>query len=176
MATGFVTVAAVKRWAVADGTVGIYTAVLLAGQMVGNLILGFLADRRGHKLSLEIGALGSLLAFALAWLAPSSEWYFLVFFLMGLVQAAIIISGILVVMEFCGPDQRPTYIGLSNTGVGIINIAGPMVGALLALAGYNWLFAASVAAALASFIAFHWWVKEPRKQVRSEIQTLPIEH
>ncbi|NIP70752.1 MAG: MFS transporter, partial [Planctomycetales bacterium] len=60
-------------------TVGAYTAAILGGQMLANLSLGFLADRRGHIFSLELGALASLLAFCLAWLAPAAEWFFLVF-------------------------------------------------------------------------------------------------
>ena len=47
--------AAVRRWSVPDSTAGFYTLALLAGQTVGNLLFGFLADRFGHKLSLEVG-------------------------------------------------------------------------------------------------------------------------
>jgi MFS family permease len=60
MGLGFVTVAAIRRWDVADSTVGAYTAAILAGQMLANLSLGFLADKRGHIVSLELGALASL--------------------------------------------------------------------------------------------------------------------
>ncbi|MEJ2748586.1 MAG: MFS transporter, partial [Anaerolineae bacterium] len=79
MGTGFVTVAAVQQWQVADSTVGVYTAVYLAGQTVGNLLFGFLADKFGHKLSLEISGLAVMLAFLLAWLAASPAFYFAVF-------------------------------------------------------------------------------------------------
>jgi MFS family permease len=168
MGITFVTVAAIRRWEVADGTVGIYTAVFLAGQMAGNLILGLLADRHGHKLSLEIGALVSFLAFALAWLAPSPEWYFLVFFLLGIMQGAVIVSGILVIMEFSPPEKRPTYAGLANTSVGVVSMLGPLFGAWLALNGYSLLFGLSAVIALISFVALHWWVKEPRFNVASD--------
>ena len=43
MGSGFVTVAAVNRWAVSDGTVGVYTMALLIGQTAGTLAAGFLA-------------------------------------------------------------------------------------------------------------------------------------
>ena len=162
MGLGFVTIAAVRRWEVPDGTVGGYTAAFLLGQTAGNLFLGFLADKHGHKLSLELGALFSFLAFSIAWLAPASEWYFLVFFLLGIVTGATIMSGILVIMEFSSPEKRPTYAGLTNTSVGVVSMVGPMIGAWLAVAGYNWLFAASAILSLLAMIALHWWVKEPR--------------
>jgi MFS family permease len=162
MGIGFVTVAALQRWAVADSTAGGYTAAFLIGQMVGNLSLGFFADRYGHKLSLEIGALTGFLAFALAWLAPDPGYYFLVFFLLGITEGAVIVSGMLVVMEFSAPEKRPTYAGLTNTSVGIISMIGPLIGAWLAIAGYNWLFAVSAVTSLLALLLLHWWVREPR--------------
>ena len=162
MGLGFVTVAAVKRWSIADGTVGTYTLAFLLGQMAGNLTVGFLADKRGHKLSLEIGALSSFLAFALAWLAPTPEFYLVVFFLLGIMTGAVLVSGILVVMEFSRPERRPTYIGMTNTSVGVVSMIAPLIGAALAVAGYNWLFAVSAILSLLSAVALHWWVREPR--------------
>lgn len=162
MGIGFLTVAAVQRWAIADSTVAAFTIVLLVGQTTGNLFVGFLADRHGHKLSLELAALLSFFAYLLAWLAPDDRWYFGVFFLLGVIEAAIIVSGILIVMEFCEPEKRPTYAGLTNTGVGIASMLGPLLGAWLALLGYNWLFIASAALSLIALIGFHWWVREPR--------------
>jgi MFS family permease len=162
MGVGFITVAAVARWQVSDGTVGIYTGSLLVGQTVGNLAVGWLADRLGHKLSLEFGALASALAFALAWLAPSPEWFYVVFVLLGFSSAAIIVSGILVVMEFCEPGRRPTYVGLANTAVGLVSIVAPLLGAWLAGFSYGWLFALSAAVNLLSLVVMRWWVREPR--------------
>jgi len=173
MGISFVTVAAIRQWEVGDGTVGIYTAVFLAGQMVGNLVLGFLADRHGHKLSLEIGALVTFLAFASAWLAPSSDWFFLVFFLLGITQGAVIVSGILVVMEFSPSEKRPTYAGLTNTSVGVISMIGPLIGAWLALNGYSLLFGLCAVVALISFVALHWWVQEPRFRAAPEQDAEP---
>ena len=162
MGIGFVTVAAISRWAVADGTVGLYTAAFLIGQTIGNLILGFVSDKIGHKLPLEVAALGTALAFIVAWLAQVPELYFLVFILLGIVEGATIVSGMAIVMEFASSEKRPTYAGLANTSVGVISMIGPMVGAVLALLGYNWLFLVNVVISIMAFIALHWWVKEPR--------------
>ncbi len=84
MGVGFVTVAAIDRWNVADRTVGGFTAALLLGQTAGNLFFGLLSDRRGHKLSLEFAGLLTFLLFSLAWLAPDPIWYFGVFALLGI--------------------------------------------------------------------------------------------
>jgi len=162
MGTGFVTVAAVQRWHIPDSTVGLYTAALMVGQMTGNLTFGFLADRKGHKLCMQLGILASLLGFALALAAPVAELYFLVFTLLGIGSAAVMVSGILIVLEFCEPARRPTYIGIANTGVGLVGIVAPLLGAALAEAGYGWLFAASALVLLLAWALMRWWVRDPR--------------
>lgn len=162
MGTGFVTVSALQRWQVPDSMVGLYTAAYLVGQTVGTLAFGLLADRFGHKLSLEVGALASALAFALAWLAPSPEWIYLVFLLLGINLGAVLVSGILVALEFSEPERRPTYVGMANTTVGLVSIVAPLLGAALAGADYGWLFAVSAIINFAALIAMRWWVREPR--------------
>jgi len=163
MGWGFVTVAAVQRWHVPDSTVGLFTVSLLIGQTFGNLGLGFLADRFGHKLSLELGTAAGFLAYTLAWAAPSPAWQYVVFALLGIASAAIFVSGILMVMEFSPSDRRPTYVGLANTATGLVSMLAPMIGAWLASIGYNWLFGLTAAINLAALAALHWGVREPRR-------------
>ncbi len=162
MGQGFITVAAVRRWDVADSIVGGYTAALLLGQTAGTLVFGMLADRFGHKLSLELSGMATLSLFALAWLAPSPAWYYMVFFLLGLYLGAIVVSGILVVMEFSAPERRPTYVGLANTGVGVAGVLAPLLAVGIASISYDLLFAVSAAISLCSLILMRWWVQEPR--------------
>ena len=162
MGMGFLTVAAIQRWDTPDSQAGIYTAILLIGQTIANLAFGVLADRKGHKLSLEIGAFAAFLGFLMAWWARAPWWYYGVFFLLGVSSAAVLVSGTLVVMEFSAPEKRPTYIGIASTGVGLAGVVAPLIGAGLATLGYNPLFAVSALLSLLSAILFHWWVKEPR--------------
>mgnify|MGYP001825013405 CR=1 FL=1 len=162
LGTGFVAVAAIQRWQVPDSTVGIFTTASLLGQTLGNLSFGFMADRFGHKLSLELGALSSVLAFSLAWLAPTPVWYYAVFFLLGINLGAVLVSGILAPMEFSEPQRRPTYVGMANTATGLVSIVAPLLGAWLVSKNYNLVFAVGAAVNLAALIALRWWVREPR--------------
>lgn len=160
--TGFVTVAAVERWQIGDGVVGLFTIFMLVGQTIGTLGFGLLADRRGHKLSVELGALASLLAFLTAWLAPQPQWYFGVFLLLGIVNGAMMVSGLMIVLEFSPSNLRPTYIGLTNTSLGVLGIITPLMGAWLASRNYDWLFAVGAACSLAGLVVIRWLVREPR--------------
>ena len=162
MGAGFVTVAAVSRWQVSDGTVGLYTLALLIGQTLANAASGLMADRRGHKLPLELGSALLMLAYLMAWLAPASGWYFGVFLLIGLGTGAAVVSGTMIVLEFSPGHLRPTYTGLVNTALGLAGMISPLIGAWLATRSYNVLFALSAGFCLASLVALHRWVKEPR--------------
>src|SRR5207237_2331014 len=52
---GFYTVYALRAWDVPAAQVGIFTTLLFVGQMAGNTVLGWLADRRGHRLVMILG-------------------------------------------------------------------------------------------------------------------------
>ncbi len=171
MASGFVTVAALRQWAVPDSRVGLYTAELLIGQTVGNLVFGLLADRYGHKLSLELGALASCLAFTAVWLAPRAFWFDIGFVLLGVASGAVVVSGILIVLEFAPAARRPTYAGLANTATGLVSMVGPLLAAGLARWSYDGLFALSAAFSLAAWLALHRRVHEPRQTVPETVPT-----
>ncbi len=162
MGEGFLTVSAVRHWQVSDGTVAYFTAAMLLGQTVGNLLAGFVADRWGHKLSLELSYLGLTISFVLAWLAPSPTWYFVVFAVLGIAIGARVVSGILIPLEFARPENRPSYVGISNTTMGIGSALAPLVGGLLAWSGYTTLFVVGALLGLVAFAAMHWGVAEPR--------------
>jgi MFS family permease len=170
MGAGFVTVAALRRWSVSDATVGIYTAMLLIGQTVGNLLFGWLGDRHGHKRSLEWAALAYGSAFAIAWLAPTPAWYYATFVLLGIAAGAMTVSGMMVVLEFCEPERRPTYVGIGSTVVGVASLAGPLLATGLASIDVRWVFVPSVAFSLAAWGAMRWWVAEPRRAGTVELR------
>ena len=162
MGMAFVTAAAVSRWDVSGGTVGNYTVALLVGQAAGNLLFGFLADRKGHKLSLVLGGLAATAAYAMAWIAASPVLYYVVFLLLGAYISAMIVSGLMIVLEFVGSEQRPTYAGITNSIIGAVHVVIPLVGGGLATISYDYLFAISAAAALLSALLMRLWVADPR--------------
>jgi MFS family permease len=162
LGSGFLAVAAVQQWQVTDATVGLYTGAMLAGQTGATLFFGLLADRVGHLVSLKLGGLAFCLAFALAWLTPWADAFIIVFVLLGIGGAALLVSGILVVMEFAAPDRCPTYVGITNTCVGAAGGLAPLFGAALATASYGLVFGVSLAACLAGVIIMVYFVKEPR--------------
>ena len=169
MAIGFLAVYAVQRWSLPDSQAGGFTIAMLIGQSVGNLLLGWLSDRKGHKLSIEICVLLTALAAGIAALAPQGNWFYIVFFLIGISVAGLMLSGISIVFEFCESDIRPTYIGINNTFRGIVAIAMPLIGGWLAKTqGYPIMFGTTFAISLIGLFLLHFWVQEPRKKIRQK--------
>jgi MFS family permease len=156
----------VQNWNLPDAQASAYMVALQAGLAVANLVFGFLADRMGHKWTLEVAWLLSLISLALALLAPAPAWFFAIFFLRGAVNAASFISGISIVYEFTVPENRPTYIGLANTLPGVVAALAPLAGGwLAAAAGYPAMFLLSALLGAASLVMLCFGVREPRTLV-----------
>ena len=164
MAAGFYTVHALRFYAAPDWAVGVFTTALLAGQMAGNLVLGVVADRMGHLVSLNVGLAALLLANLVALGAPSLEVFLLVFALQGVQLAAISVSGLNVLLEFApGPAARPTYVGLGTTLLTPVAFGAPLAAGLMADAfGFRVVFATAALGALAAMTLLLARVQEPR--------------
>jgi MFS family permease len=171
MATGFLAVYSVRTWNLPDAQASGFMIALQLGLTLANLFFGFLADRKGHKLSLEICLLLSVLSLVLAIIAPSPWWFFPIFFLRGAVNAGTFISGISIVYEFTEAENRPTYIGLANTIPGVAVSVAPLIGGWLAgVVSYRAMFILSAVIGAVSWVLLRFAVREPRRVGLSDRQ------
>ncbi len=158
----FLTAAALERFQVPAATIGVFTGVMLAAQAVGNIGLGALADRWGHKQVLELAAGMGIAALLLALIAPSSAWFFLIFALVGAAQAGYQLSGFTLVFSFSPPEERTTYIGVANLALAPVAALGPiLVGVLATFAGYSAIFGLLAVIGLLGIGSLHWQVAAP---------------
>jgi MFS family permease len=164
MASGFYTVYALRTWDAPAWWVGVFTSVLLAGQMSGNLGFGLLADRAGHRLVLILGMAAGVAANLAAVMSSSLGAFAAVFGLAGVQMAALSVSGLNVLLEFAPTvDERPTYVGLGTTLLAPVVFAAPLVAGLMADGlGFSAVFAASAAGGLGSVALLSGWVRDPR--------------
>jgi MFS family permease len=162
-AAAFFTVVAINRLHVGDFEVGWYTAVLLAASTCFNLLWGWLADRRGHKVVLAAGLLGMLLAMPLSMVAPTPLAYALVFLLLGASVSAGQLSRLAIMLEFAPEATRPTYVGLASVAGAPLALLGPLVGGVVAdRAGSPAAFAIFWLAGLVALWLLIRRVREPR--------------
>jgi len=112
---------------------------------------------------LTLSVSGMALSVGVALLASAPLWFLVVFFLSGVSAAGFMISGIMIIFEFCEPDIRPTYIGINNTFNGVIAIVMPLLGGYLAKNfGYPAMFAVTGIVTTIGLLLLIFWVREPR--------------
>jgi MFS family permease len=163
MATGFLVVYTVQTWKLPDAQASGFTIALQVGLTLANLFFGFFSDRKGHKLSLEICFLLSVLSLGLATIAPNPLWFFPIIFLRGAVVAGSMLSGISIVYEFTHAENRPTYIGLANTIPGIAGAIAPLIGGwLVGAISYQAMFLLSAIVGAIGWALLRFAVREPR--------------
>ncbi len=166
MAAGFYMVFGTERFDISGTGVGLFTGVLIASVALMNLVWGLIGDRYGHKLVLTGAAFAMAVAALIALVSASQEWLLVTFVLMGAYLAADQVSALNIILEFCEPEDRPTYIGLTNTLLAPVLILSPILGGWLAtVAGYNGLFIASLFFSVIGGLMLALWVREPRQKI-----------
>ena len=69
-----------------------------------------------------------------------------------------------IILEFCSPEDRPTYIGLTNTLLAPARTLAPILGGWLATwAGYRGMFLVALVASILGGLMMTFWVREPRR-------------
>jgi MFS family permease len=165
MAFSFYTVYVVRYHGLSEVEVGVMTGVLLGVQTLANPLVGWIGDRWSQRLALEIGAVAAALSAILAWWAPSPGWFYLVFILAGVANAALWTVTLAMTLKFGREAERPVYIGLSNTLVAPATILAPVLGGLLAdRFGYAAAFQASALGGLATVAVLQFFVRDPQPQ------------
>lgn len=191
MSTGFFAVFGTEMFSLDGRGVGLLTAVLVGTQAVFNPLLGLLADRFGHKTvlaaaaffvalaplsALVIGGMGAAVnqggAFALPNVLGSVPiGLILTFIFLGTFLAADHTSSLPIILEFSAPEDRPTYIGLTNTVLAPILIGAPILGGWLAGAfGYAALFRAAMVVGAVALLLMLFWVREPRRTTPQRLE------
>jgi MFS family permease len=163
MAAGFLMVYGKESVPGAIGQVGTLTAILVASQAAMNVVWGLIADRMGHKVVLVAAAVAMAGAAAAALWVPSVPGLWVAFGLLGLSLSAESVSHMNIILEFCVPEDRPTYIGLTNTLLAPGMLAPVLGGWLATRAGYPGLFGVAIAFSVLGGLVLAIWVREPRE-------------
>jgi MFS family permease len=164
MASGFYTVYALRAWDAPAAQAGVFTALMLLGQSLGTLTLGWVADHAGHRLVLLTGMAAGVAAAATALVAPTLGAFGVVFVLYGVQNAATNVSNLNVLLEFAPtPEARPTYIGLGSTSMAPVTFGAPLVGGLLAdTIGFRGMFVVALGFGVIGLGMLATLVRDPR--------------
>ncbi len=168
MASAFYVVYGADTFGVSAAGVVAFTIVSVSSVAVMNIVWGVIGDRSGHKLVLTLAAFSLTLAAIIAITSPSKVVLAVTFALLGAYAAADGVSALNIILEFCEPQDRPTYIGLTNTLLAPVVTLAPLIGALLASQfGYRRMFAVAMCVSAIGGTLLLVWVKEPRDVART---------
>ncbi len=169
IATPFYAIFATTVLHVPLDTVGIYIACTTGSILITNPILSRFSDRRGHRIVLLIAASGMplmpLIALAFGVLPAGPQLglpFALVFVVAGISRSAGNIAFPSYLLEIAPAEERPLYIGLTNTIVGVVTFLPLLGGLLLDLAGFDTILWLTVGISLLAWSLARGMV-EPRQ-------------
>ncbi len=168
-ASSFYAVYAVTKFNLPTSYAGAFTIILMAGQLLGNFIFGYLADYFGHKINILILAASSAAASLCAVFANNILAFGTVFFFTGCTLALQGISRLALVVEMCNEPERPIYVSLLNTVTAPTILFGILGGFLITIIGYVPVFLIYTLISLAAIYWLHKKVNEPRKLKMGEV-------
>ncbi len=168
IASPFYAIYATTVLKVSPETIGTYIAIATVSSLLTNPMWSRLSDRRGNRI-LFLGTAAGLLAMPLLALlfgflqgGPALGLPFgLLFLFAGTVRTAANIAAPSYLLEIAPALERPLYLGVTNSLVGIATFLPVIGGVLLDLAGFQIVFLLALL-----FSAFGWWLAvgmaEPR--------------
>lgn len=164
MAQAFFTVYAINRLSASASDVAVFTGITMGGGALANLVIGYIADRDGHKIILEATAiLGALASFA-PLISPTIPAMWLTFALTAIWAAGYGVSSGNIILDFAPTEDVPKYVGLvSVLTVPFRTLTPILAGLMIARWGYYPVFAASGISMLLAWAILRRGVPEPRR-------------
>ncbi len=133
-----------------------------------SLAIGFLADRRGNRLTLRLLILGAavapVLAVAVAHLPGGlgPRLYWTVYIPQGLSPLLLLLLNNYT-LEICAPEDHPRYLSTMTMCLLVPFMGSPLAGKLITLTSFEAVFVGAAASMVASAV-LTFWLREPRHE------------
>ncbi|MEX1139364.1 MAG: MFS transporter [Bacteroidota bacterium] len=163
MPQGFFTIVAIKRFDLPESFIGFFTMTMLSAQVVFAGLLGWIADLKGHKISLVVCSGAMVLASLIALFAQHPVWYFAIFSFVGLIFGVELITRHNFVAELASEKTRPLYIGIMNAWSAPFFLSSLLAGWVSERFGYDIVFIAGGVFSLAGLVLL-LQVDDPRNK------------
>jgi MFS family permease len=172
MAMPFYVVYATEELHFGAETIGVFISSQVVGSILAGFVWGYLNECSGSKIVIQgstiLGLASPLLALLMGPMghlagASTIYAYSLIFLAIGALNSSYMPGFINLVLELAPPEERPTYIALTNTICGLL-LALPFLGGwLLQATSYPVLFATTVGG-VACGLALSFRLEEPRQR------------
>jgi predicted MFS family arabinose efflux permease len=137
-----------------------------------SLVVGPLADRRGYRVTLRLALGGTMLGPIVAILVSlfpaeiAAHAYWLVFIPLGI---SPLVGPLLAnyALELGPTEEHPRYISTVSLALMPAYLLSPLVGQLVDVVGFHWVFSGT-AVVLAASVLLTWWLRDPRRHPHEE--------
>jgi MFS family permease len=167
LASPFYIVYATSELGMPAQTIGLFISAQTAGSITAGFLLGYLNERWGSRIVIQVSRLLALiqpllaLAFvglpiflggdiASSYLTPLA--YASIFLLMGIVNGAMMPGFVSYIVDLAPEGSRPLYAGLANTLSGAVMVVPLLGGWLLEVTSYPVLFIATAVGSALSLL------------------------
>lgn len=134
------------------GLVGVYLATMTLLSLLSNLWAARTSDRGGNRdlllVACVVGLTSPALALLFDWWRGPALLFAIVFALSGVYNTAAWVAHTNFLLEIAPPGDRPIYVGMANTLVGMAILASSGGGALVDWLGFSALFGLALVALL----------------------------
>jgi len=155
---------ALEKFSLSPSSAGTFSAIVMATNMVSNIVFGIIADYYGHKVNVISTAVCFGLAALCAILSPNVVMYAFVFVFIAIAIQVHLISRMPFVAELSTEQERPLYVGITNTVTAPAMLVGILFGFFVPYVGYEIIFLVTAALAAAAVYVLSAKVIEPRVQ------------
>lgn len=132
MSVAFYAIYAVRAFDITAETAGLLAGVLTTAQMLASPLLGVFGDHWGHRRAMGSGILLASCSALLVMTATGLGAFYIAFALAGVGNAALWTTVMTITADFGTLEERPYYIGLTNTLVAPATLIAPLLGGWLA--------------------------------------------
>jgi MFS family permease len=181
IAEPFYIIYAIEELGLPPDVAGVYLALRAVSGALSNLIWSRVSERQGTRRLILLTGVLIVLSPALALAGPALSRALglggsglllamgLVFLVAGVAADGAGISGNTYLLEIVPEAERPTYIGLANTTLGVVTFLPVLGGWLVANVGYGGAFGIGVTFALLGLVA-SYQLREARLPGKSRVQ------
>lgn len=164
-----------------QGMIGVFISAQMIGAMISALFWGFLSDRHGNKIVIQLsGFIGASVPLLVMLTVPIStmEWlksfpqvpeiiYSVIFVLIGMNLNGLFIGQTNLLLEIAPRGKRATYIGVTNTAIGLTTLLPLLGGYIIQRTSYTVTFSLSLVLMFIG-IFFTFFIVEPRNRTSNK--------
>lgn len=158
----FYSIFALEKFSLPPSSAGTFSVIVMVTGIFANIIFGFSADYYGHKINIIAVAACSMLSAVIAILSTNIFLYGFVFMFIACALQVHAISRMPFLAEICSEQERPLYVGITNSVTAPSMLLGAVFGYLVPAVGYAVIFSAAAVLAFSAVYVLHRYVQDPR--------------